>query len=342
MLSKREREARRRRYRIQQRVTLVLVLLVLVLLVVGAVVALHYISETGGDNPTGESGSSTSASQTTTTTGYPPMASGMLPGIGLDTNDIQAVLVYDETAGQPVYGYDADRRMYPASMTKMMTAAVACEYLTEDMSFTVGTELEMVASDASRAGLWKGRTVSLRSLLEGLLMNSGGDCAYTLAVNTARKATGNAALDDAAAVAKFMELVNGRMTALGCTGSHFSTPDGYYAHDHYSTAHDMALVSVYARSFPLLKTIMGQWSGEYYKSNTNLLLNPESEYYYEYADGLKTGFHDQGGYCLAASATKDGQSLIVVILCGHDANDRFGVAKDLFEQAFAYIAQQKQ
>lgn len=340
MLSKREREARRRRYRIQQRITIVLVLLVLVLLVVGAVVALRHISETGDDTPGGNSQGTTSTSQTTTTTKYPPMASGMLPGIGLDTNDIQAVMVYDATDGQTVYGYDIDRRMYPASMTKMMTAAVACEYLTEDMSFTVGTELELVASDASRAGLWKGRTVSLRSLLEGLLMNSGGDCAYTLAVNTARKATGNAALDDAAAVAKFMELVNARMAAIGCTGSHFSAPDGYYAHDHYSTAKDMALISVYARSFPLLQTVMGQWSGEYYKTNTNLLLNPESEYYYEYADGLKTGFHDQGGYCLAASATKDGRTLIVIILCGHDANDRFSVAKNLFEQSFAYVAQQ--
>ena len=92
MLSKREREARRRRYRIQQRITIVLVLLVLVLLVVGAVVALRHISETGDDTPGGNSQGTTSTSQTTTTTKYPPMASGMLPGIGLDTNDIQAVI----------------------------------------------------------------------------------------------------------------------------------------------------------------------------------------------------------------------------------------------------------
>ena len=340
-MSQREREARRRQYRRRQRLTLLAVLLVLVLLIVGVVAVVRHIAEGSDDPNTPTTGDSNASQTTTTTTRYPLMAEGMLPGIGLDTNTIHAVMLYDATAGQPVYAYDADRRMYPASMTKMMTAAVACEYLNETASYTIGSEQALVPDDASRAGLYPGSSVSLKCLLEGLLMNSGGDAAYALAVNAARAATGDTAMNDAAAVAKFMELVNARMKQLGCTGSHFTTPDGYYDHDHYATAEDMVKIAIHARSFPLVKTVMGQWNGEFFETNTNLLLNSASKYYYEYADGLKTGYHDQGGYCLAASATKGDTTLIAIIQCGHSETERFAVAKSLFEQGFAHIEKQK-
>ena len=341
MLSQREREARRRQYRRRQRLTLLAVLLVIVLLVVGVVAAVRHIAEGPTDSEGGEGAGTTTTASTTATTQYPLMAEGMLPGIGLDTNTIHAVILYDVTAGQPVYQYDADRRMYPASMTKMLTAAVACQYLSESGSYTVGSEQALVPDDASRAGLYPGSSVSLKCLIEGLLMNSGGDAAYALAVNAARAATGDPALADAAAVTKFMELVNAKLAELGCTGSHFTTPDGYYEHEHYATAADMVKIAMFARSVPLVQTVMSQWNGEYFETNTNLLLNPDSKYYYEYADGLKTGFHDQGGYCLAASATKGETTLIAIIQCGHDESERFAVAKTLFEQGFAHIEKQK-
>ena len=102
--------------------------------------------------------------------------------------------------------------MYPASITKLMTAAVACEYLDENATYTVGSEVNLSELDASTTGLlWNGKEVTLQTLIEGLLLFSDADAAYCLAANTARTATGDPTLSDTAAIAKFME--------TGCRGS---------------------------------------------------------------------------------------------------------------------------
>lgn len=345
MMTAREREARRRKYRRRRILIAVAVVTALIVLAVGLSIALDGLKKdpepSGGDQPEG-----TTSTQTAATTAYPMMSEAQLPDLGIRTNDVQVVLLYDATTGQPVFAFDADRRMYPASITKLMTAAVACEYLDENATYTIGDEIDLVELDASRTGLlWYGKGVTLKTLLEGLLLFSDADAAYCLAVNTARTATGDATLSDTAAVAKFMDLVNDKLTKIGCENSHFVTPDGYHDNDHYTTANDLLRIALHARSFPRIAETVAMrtseaYPGEYYTS-TNQLLDPESEYYYPYANGLKTGTTDEACNCLAASATKDGTTLIAIVLCHHDTDGRFAVAKTLLEQGFLYLETQK-
>ena len=346
MLTGREREARRRKYRRRRILIAVSVIVALVLLTVAlsmGLSALRQGSDESTDKPT--DGTPTSTTTTAATTAYPTMAESQLPDIGIRTNDLQVALLYDVTTGQPIFSFDADRRMYPASITKLMTAAVACEYLDEAAPYTIGSEIYLSEEDASGTGLlWNGKEVTLQTLIEGLLMFSDAEAAYCLAATTARVATGNPHLSDTDAIAKFMEMVNDKLAEIGCADSHFVTPDGYHDNAHCSTANDLLKIALHARSYPLIaKTVKlltsEAYPGEYYQS-TNALLDPESEYYYPYADGLKTGSTDEACYCLAASATKGDHTLIAIVLCHHDSGERFAVARTLLEEGFRYLETQ--
>ncbi len=152
----------------------------------------------------------------------------------------------------------------------------------------------------------------------------------------------------------FVQRMNAKAQELGCKNTHFTNPHGLHEENHYSTARDMAVITKYAMALPNFTTITGQWRYEKpptnmspeieYKTNTNkMLLNYPDEYgnsyYYTYATGIKTGSHDQAGFCIAASATYYGYTYIVIAMGDMDGyaqgvHNEMRDAKTLFRWAF--------
>lgn len=229
-----------------------------------------------------------------------------------------------------LYEKSSFERIAPASTTKMLTALTVLDHCSADETFTVGDELDLVALDASRAWLDYGDVLTVRQLLTALLLPSGNDAAYTLAVNTGRKISG----DDGLATRQYIELfvaeMNKKAAEIGAASSYFITPDGYDAEGQYTTAYDLALIAGACLDDGRLSEIMGSFvvydtwpngrEATYY--NTNELLNPESAYYCPGVVGLKTGNSSQAGGCLVSAAVIDGKTYICVIM-GSTEEGRF-------------------
>lgn len=260
-----------------------------------------------------------------------------------------AILVEPETS-TIIYEKNSNERMYPASMTKILTALVTLDYFDYDALVTVGNEINEVTLDSSKAGHKKGETLSVENLIRGLMIPSGNDSANVLAAAVAKKVENNNDLSYEECEKIFTDLMNKKAEELGCKNSHFANAHGYHDDNHYTTAYDMSLITTEALKNDTIKKIAGEKSfsgngaGNTLEENTNLitqeynwkshnLLIADGEYHYEYATGLKTGFTDQAGDCVAATAEKDGTELIAVIMNSEDPN-RWIDAKNLFDYGF--------
>ena len=252
--------------------------------------------------------------------------------------DAKYALLMDAQNGKVCYQKKALEHTPSASTSKLITAIAACEIFGSKDKLKVGNELKMVAWDASRAGFAKGEKMSLKQALSGLLLPSGCDAAYIIAVNGGRKLAGNRKLSDKKAVKKFMDYTNKIAFEIGAVNSNFITPDGYHASGHYTCAYDMALIGKKAmeykticditkKSFIKTKLSSGQtkrWT------NTNALVNKKSEFYMPNCIGLKTGTTSKAGACLVAAVKRDGKQYIAVILKGV-GDGRFADASKLLK-----------
>lgn len=219
-----------------------------------------------------------------------------------------------------LYEQESRERIYPASLTKVLTACTALKYASPDTVYTVGTELSLVQPHSSLCLIQQGHRLTLRDLLTGMLLSSGNDAAYTVAVNVAREVAGNPDLPDDEAAEYFVWLMNDYAAGLGAADSHFVNPDGWDNDDQYTTVRDLALISAQAMQYDEIRDIAA--SAEKYvvfKSgeiitwyNTNALLHAESEYYLPQAFGLKTGTTDNAGNCLIAAVKVDGAEYIAI------------------------------
>ncbi len=260
-------------------------------------------------------------------------------------------VVFDVTNGQLLYSKAGEQRLYPASMTKLLTAITAIAYNGEELTFTVGDELDFVAKDASRANIQKGWKMSFSQLLDGMMLCSGNDAAYTVAVGVGRDQAGDPSLSAAEAVKVFTGLMNTMADKLGLTGSHFSTPDGYHADDHYSTPEDMAKIMAEAIDTPQIaasmlkdrasiKALPGSaetaFGDEVTWRNTNALLKQGGPYYYQGCLGGKTGFTTPAGHCLAVAARREGRTILAVVMKAPTPEERFADAVKLLDYGFAH------
>ncbi len=246
---------------------------------------------------------------------------------------------------------EENERIYPASITKLFTCYVAMQYLEPDTVLTVGDEMEKVALGSSVARLVKGDQLTVAQLTEGMLLPSGNDAAYVLAVNAGRIISGNpnASVDDA--VKAFMNTMNEQAKTVGMTGTHFSNPDGIHRTKHYTTFADLALLGKLSLENPTIMEMAkiaedqvefvytaprenekpdtpapGHWK------NTNYLVVPESEYYCPYATGLKTGKTPAAGNCLLTSFDYKGRILLIGVFGCPENIDRFVDTLQLFNQ----------
>jgi len=232
----------------------------------------------------------------------------------------EAAIVIEASNGHVLYKNNEHKRLYPASTTKLLTAMIALEDGDPDSMITVGDEAHIRTEGESSAGLRRGQQLSLRDLVAAMMLPSGNDAARTVARYMARMKTGKK-MPPEDGMAVFAGMMNARAKKLGATGSHFVNPHGLHDPDHYTTAADLALIAQKAYSNKLLREIVSQrelviqTTGEPISlTNTNKLLQPGSEFYYNEAGGMKTGYTSDAGYCLISSAQRGDKQVIAVIL----------------------------
>jgi D-alanyl-D-alanine carboxypeptidase (penicillin-binding protein 5/6) len=245
----------------------------------------------------------------------------------LDYPDVgaNAIVLLDMNDNQVLYSRNADAQVYPASLTKIMTVLIAAEAietgrvgLYDTVTAQEDSSFDTVA-DGSTANIQPGEIMTLQDLLYCALLASANEACNIIAEY----------LDGS--VQDFVAEMNSRAAELGCTHTHFVNTHGLPDENHYTTAGDMSLIAREAAESSLFMEICNTVSftvpatnlSEMRElSNTNALLNPDSmysdKYYYEYAKGMKTGYTSDAGHCLISTASKNGVSLLAVVM-GADA-----------------------
>lgn len=214
-------------------------------------------------------------------------------------------IIIDVATGETVAAHDADAPQPMASLTKMMTAVIALERGNLDMPVTI-TQGDLVGE--ASAGLRAGTTVTLRTLLYGLILKSGNDAAMAIA----RAVGGSATQESDGARGQFVSWMNERAAKLGLTETRFANPHGLDAPGHQSSARDLARLTLYALTVPGFREIFTSlaYEGDGYSfQHGNKLPGMMPG-----VVGGKTGWTDGCGLCLIEVAERNGRTLIVVLL----------------------------
>lgn len=233
--------------------------------------------------------------------------------------DAKAALLVDTAYGEVLYEQNAHEKLYPASITKVMTALLTIEAVEQgrlslDQPITAGNIVnDKMISGASTQNIKVGEVMPLRDVLACALIPSANEACNILAETVAGSLTA------------FVELMNKRAGELGCENTHFTNPHGLHDDNHYTTAWDIYLISNEAMKYPLFREMVTSknytvaatnMTKERILHDTNALISNfnRTGYLYEYATGIKTGYTPEAGYCLASAATKGDRSLIAVVL----------------------------
>ena len=231
-------------------------------------------------------------------------------GAAPPTLSAQAAVLMDAKTGQVLYDRNMNKKLAPASTTKIMTAIIAIE--SGRLDETTRVSIHAASTPGSSLNLYPGQNITLRELLTGLLLRSGNDAAVAIAEHLA------------GSVDAFVAIMNQKAGSIGALHTHFRNPHGLSAPNHVSTAFDLAWITRYALNNPTFAEIVGtketniEWLDRKGKShdrnlrNTNKLL-----WMLEDADGVKTGTTNAAGPCLVSSATRSNQKLIAVVLHDH-------------------------
>lgn len=215
-----------------------------------------------------------------------------------------AVLIRADT-GAILFEKDAEKRLYPASTTKIMTALVALEIL-EELSLGADSRVIVPAEAARLEGssiyLKAGEKVMMEELLYGMMLQSGNDAATAAAIC----AGGN--------LRNFVARMNRKAEELGCTGTHFTNACGLFDENHYTTAKDLACIAAAAMRREDFRRIASAPHWQSAESERNFYNKNKTVHQYEGGDGVKIGFTRASGRTLVASATRGDVSLIAVVL----------------------------
>ena len=205
-------------------------------------------------------------------------------------------------------------RVYPASTTKIMTLLLAVESsIPMAQEVTIPSEAGDVPQGSSLLEIKPGDRMTWEDLLYGFMLRSGNDASNAIAVLVS------------GTIPAFVSQMNLRAMQLGCEGTHFVNAHGYHDQDHYTTAQDLARISIHAMQNEAFRRIVGaaHWTVTVTRGsktaskdveNRNSLLLSDSKYYYSGADGIKTGHHNKAGRCVVASAERQGVRLLAVVM----------------------------
>lgn len=254
----------------------------------------------------------------------------------------QQAFVYDCDSGEFTYLLgEPEDKVYPASITKLFTAHVALQFLDPEQTITAGDELDMVGAGSSVAEIEKGNTLTVETLVQAMLLPSGNDASYLMAVAAGRVIAEDETLGASQAAEVFVREMNGQARVLGLSGTHFTNPDGYHDYDHYTSIRDLAIIGKLAMEnetvmkYAHLSSAQAVFETGETKAwkNTNALIDPASEYYCVYATGLKTGQTPSAGSCLLSSFAYEGRQWIIGVFGCPEIPDRFEDTLQLFTEA---------
>ncbi len=255
----------------------------------------------------------------------PSQASGFASGLCVANEDYNpneislaagAAGLFSEDTHETLYAKSVHERMYPASLTKIMTCLVALKYGNLDDVVTVGQECYNIASDSSVANIIPGDQLTLRELLYGLMINSGNDAGMSIAVYIA------------GSVDAYVDLMNQEAAAIGATNTHFMNPHGLHDENHYTTVYDVYLMFHEALKYTDFQEIIGMhnyyitipnidgtsrdvvWESTNYYSNGNATAPGDVQ-----VVGGKTGTTSEAGACLCLySKDRYGSPYISIIM----------------------------
>lgn len=224
-----------------------------------------------------------------------------------------AAILMDSKTGKILYEKNSNEKKYPASTTKILTAIIAIENC--NLSDTISASynaIMSIPSGYSIAEIKENEVLTVEQLLNVFLIHSANEAGYILAEHIS------------GSISNFADLMNQKALEIGCTDTHFTNPSGIQDENHYSTAHDMALIAQYCMKNETFRQIVCKTSytleptdktpEERYFVTTNDLLKTSSEYYYPYCIGIKTGYTSKAKNCLISASQKDGLELITVVL----------------------------
>ena len=249
-----------------------------------------------------------------------------------------AVLI-DAASGEILYDKDADKKMYPASITKLMTILLALENgkLTDEITFSHDAVYNIEPGSAHIAIL-EGETLTLEQVLRAIILRS------------ANEASNGVAEYVDGSVEAFAKHMTERAKELGCTNTNFVNANGLFDENHYTTAHDMALIARELLKHEEYRSMMSETDYEIpptnlqtetrYLHGQHQMLNPNSIYYYKDAIGGKTGYTVEAGNTLVTYAERDGLTLIAVVMKCNGAEHYTDTAA-LFDYGFANYASVK-
>ena len=246
-----------------------------------------------------------------------------------------AILINAKT-GEAIFEKDADAVMYPASTTKILTVLLGI--MMGDMNETVylsESDLYGIEEGDSTMDLEVGESINFQDLLYGTFIRSANEGANLIAESVS------------GSIDAFVTVMNEAAAMYGCTNTHFANPNGLHDDAHYSTVRDMAKLAQAAMQNEAFRDIAKAYTYQLPASNVHRarvlthssrrFFNPsleDNEFYYPYANGIKTGFHSRAGYCFVGSAEKDGIELISVVFYTTE-NGRWTDTKKLMDYGFS-------
>ena len=236
----------------------------------------------------------------------------------------KAVYLENLDTGLVLYEKNADQQMYPASLTKIMTAILVLENVKDldqgTAAYPMWIQDMLYGTNASLGGLIVGEKLTIRQLLTSALVQSGNESAMILAGYVGSGGMADFMPRD---ITTFVEMMNDKAKALGCTGTHFTNPTGLHSDNHYSTARDMAIMAKYAMQNPVFASLVKNYAVQLGQTNkhsdlwqysTNKMLLTSSPYYYAPVVGIKTGSTDEAGRCVISQAEDNGYRYFCVVM----------------------------
>ena len=248
----------------------------------------------------------------------------------LNNVNAEAYIVIDTKTNTTLYSKNENKKMYPASTTKILTAILVLENSDlNDMVTANYDSIRVLPEGYSSANVEVGETLSVEQLLELLLIPSCNDVANILAKHVG------------GSIDSFVSMMNTKANELGLTSSHFTNPYGMHDENHYTTAHDLALLFEYCMKNDDFRRITGKASCSIPATNkssirryetTNKCIIPNNEHYYKYMTCGKTGFTSSAKQCLVSSSLNNNLELICVVL---GSEQRFNDTNILYNASYS-------
>lgn len=250
----------------------------------------------------------------------------------------QAAALVSLDTGEVLYSKETDKRVYPASMVQIMTAVVILENVKDlqhfEVTMTESAYNSILGTGSAILHLKVGEVLNGKDALAAMLISSAGDAIYAYC-----EAVGGS-------IDGFVKMMNDKAVQLGLSGTHFTNPIGLHDRNNYTTVSDIITLTRYAiDNFPVFSELTAKSRYRMSATNmrdertivtTNYMVDTGTNYFYTYCTGTKTGYTDESGRCLTATASYNGYKYLAVLMnCPNgDTRVEFTTAREMFRWAF--------